>query len=145
MLGEIEIADHAVSVWQLRWRRLAADRAALAGLATLIVLVVMCYGAALYEDWLGVHASATNLLDRFARRRPGGIRWGRTRAGGTWCGAVAAGRADLAVDRADRPRWEASAIGTLIGAVAGYVRGAHRHGADALHRRGDRAADAPRC
>jgi peptide/nickel transport system permease protein len=115
------VNERAVSVWRLRWRRLARDKAALLGLAVLLALIAICYAAPLIEHALGVSGIDSDLFSRFAPRDD--IHW---------LGADDAGRDELA-----RLLWGgqislsigllgalgSSIIGTIIGSIAGYARG----------------------
>jgi peptide/nickel transport system permease protein len=115
------IADRAVSVWRLRWRRLRRDRAALAGGVVLIVLFALCYAAPLYQRWWHVDGIDADLLSRF---NPA-----------SWASPLGdddAGRDELAhLLRGGQTSLSigligalgASVIGTMIGAVAGFFRG----------------------
>ncbi len=104
-----------------RWRRFRQDRAALAGAAVLLFLFAAAHSAPLLESWLGVSGAWTDLLSRFdppSLTHPLGaddagrdelsrlLRGGQTSLGIGLMGALGA-----------------SLVGTLIGAVSGYVRG----------------------
>ncbi len=115
------IADDSVSVWRLRWQRLRGDRAALAGGAVLLALLVASYSAPLLEQALGVSGVETDL---FARFEPAG--------GKHLLGADDAGRDELArllrggqtsLTIGFMGAMGASIVGTIIGAVSGYFRG----------------------
>ena len=110
-----------VSVWALRWRRLSRDRAALLGLVVLATLVLLCLSSPLFERWLGVSASETDLLSRFDPPQ-----------GNHWLGSDDAGRDEFT--RLLAGGWTSlsigllgalgsSFVGTVIGAIAGYARG----------------------
>ncbi len=115
------VQERAVSVWRLRWRRLAQDPAALAGLAVLLALIAICYAAPLVERAMGVSGIDSDLFSRFTPRDDT-----------HWLGADDAGRDELA-----RLLWGgqislsigllgalgSSVIGTIIGSIAGYARG----------------------
>src|SRR5262249_18481053 len=58
--------ERARSVWALRWRRFRRHRAGVASLAVLALLVLFCLSAAPLEAWLGIDATTTDLLARFA-------------------------------------------------------------------------------
>ncbi|HEY2133898.1 MAG TPA: ABC transporter permease [Acetobacteraceae bacterium] len=111
----------AVSVWQLRWRRLRADRAAWLGAITLLVLLAASYAAPLLENCLGVSGVTTDL---FSRVDPP--------SAAHWLGADDAGRDELArLLRGGQISLSigligalgASLLGTMVGAVARYFRG----------------------
>lgn len=113
--------EPAVSVWQLRWRRLRRDRAALAGLAVLALLLAASFAAPLYEAARGVSGVEADLLSRFDPP-----------SAPHWLGCDDAGRDELArLLRGGRTSLliglsgalGASLLGTLIGAAAGYFRG----------------------
>ncbi len=119
-MSEIAL-EPAISVWTLRWRRLARDRAALLGLAVLILLIALCVAAPLFERTLGVSATDTDLFTRFSP--PGD---------GHWLGADDAGRDEftrllqggqISLSIGLLGALGSSLLGTLIGAVAGYARG----------------------
>lgn len=113
--------EEAVSVWQLRWRRLRRDGPALAGAGTLVVLMALSFAAPLFEAWRGVSGVETDLLGRFDP--PSELHW---------LGADDAGRDELArLMRGGQVSLTiglmgalgASLVGTIIGAAAGYFRG----------------------
>ncbi len=115
------MSERAVSVWALRWQRLARDKAALLGFGVLVMLVALCLAAPLFERWLGVSASETDLLSRFDPP-----------TGGHLLGSDDAGRDELT--RLLAGGWTSlsigllgalgsSFVGTIIGAIAGYARG----------------------
>eukprot|EP01037_Dinobryon_pediforme_P005468 gene5468-5524_t len=95
--------------------------AALLGLAVLICLIALCLSAPLFERWLEVSASETDLLSRFDPPQ-----------GNHWLGSDDAGRDEFV--RLLAGGWTSlsigllgalgsSFVGTIIGAVAGYARG----------------------
>ena len=114
-------ASRPVSVWALRWRRLSRDRAALLGLAVLATLVLLCLSSSLFERWLGVSASATDLLSRFDP--PQGAHWlGSDDAGrDEFTRLLAGGWTSLSIGLLGAIG--SSFVGTIIGAIAGYARG----------------------
>jgi peptide/nickel transport system permease protein len=115
------IADRAVSVWRLRWRRLRRDRAALAGGVVLIVLFALCYAAPLYQRWWHVDGIDADLLSRFnpaSWASPlGDDDAGRDELAHLLLG----GQTSLSIGLIGA--LGASVIGTMIGAVAGFFRG----------------------
>jgi len=115
------IQEPAVSVWQLRWRRLRQDRPALAGAGLLVLLMALSFSAPLFEQWHGVSGIETDLLGRFDP--PSDLHW---------LGADDAGRDELArLMRGGQVSLTiglmgalgAAFLGTIIGAAAGYFRG----------------------
>jgi peptide/nickel transport system permease protein len=115
------IADRAVSVWRLRWRRLRRDRAALAGGVVLIVLFALCYAAPLYQRWWHVDGIDADLLSRFnpaSWASPlGDDDAGRDELAHLLLG----GQTSLSIGLIGA--LGASVIGTMIGAVGGFFRG----------------------
>ncbi len=109
------------TVWQLRWRRLRADRAAMLGAAALLVLGLGAAGAGVFESWLGVSGVETDLFSRFDP--PSAAHWLGTDDAGRDVVArlLRGGGVSLSVGLLGAI--SASVIGTLIGATAGYVRG----------------------
>ncbi len=116
-----DVIEKSVSVWALRWRRLAADPAALAGLAVLLILIAVCYAAPLFEAWLDVSATETDLLSRFDP--PGGGHWlGSDDAGrDEFTRLLTGGQTSLSIGLLGA--LGSSLLGTIIGAIAGYARG----------------------
>jgi peptide/nickel transport system permease protein len=121
MSASAVMREEAVSVWQLRWRRLRQDRPALAGAAMLALLMALSFAAPLYEQWRDVSGIETDLLGRFDPP-----------SDKHWLGADDAGRDELArLMRGGQVSLTiglmgaigASMLGTLIGATAGYFRG----------------------
>lgn len=110
-----------VSVWALRWRRLARDKAALLGLAVLATLILLCLSSSLFERWLEVSASETDLLSRFDP--PQGHHWlGNDDAGrDEFVRLLAGGWTSLSIGLLGA--LGSSFVGTIVGAVAGYTRG----------------------
>jgi peptide/nickel transport system permease protein len=110
-----------VSVWTLRWQRLARDKAALLGLAVLATLILLCLSSSLFERWLEVSASETDLLSRFDP--PQGNHWlGNDDAGrDEFVRLLAGGWTSLSIGLLGA--LGSSFVGTIVGAVAGYARG----------------------
>jgi len=113
-------ATHA-TVWQLRWRRLRADRAALLGAIVLVLLGVLALGAGQFESWLDVSGVETDLLGRFDP--PSAAHWLGTDDAGrdVLARLLRGGQISLAIGLLGA--LGASVVGTLIGATAGYARG----------------------
>jgi len=114
-------AERAVSIWTLRWRRLVQDRAAMFGLIVLLALIGFCAASPLFERWLDVSATDTDLLSRF--NPPGD---------GHWLGSDDAGRDEftrllqggqISLSIGLLGALGSSLVGTFIGAIAGYARG----------------------
>jgi peptide/nickel transport system permease protein len=114
-------APPATTVWNLRFRRLRADRAAMLGGFVLILLCMLALGAGVYESVAHVSGVDTDLFNRFAP--PSFEHWlGTDDAGRDTLGRLLrASRISLAVGLLGAVG--ASLVGTLIGATAGYVRG----------------------
>ncbi len=72
--------ERAQSVWALRWRRFRRHRAGVASLVVLGLLVLFCLAAAPLELWLGIDATATDLLSRY--EQPSARHWLGTDEGG---------------------------------------------------------------
>jgi peptide/nickel transport system permease protein len=108
-------------VWQLRWRRLRADRAALLGAIVLVLLGVLALGAGQFESWLDVSGVETDLLGRFDP--PSAAHWLGTDDAGrdVLARLLRGGQISLAIGLLGA--LGASVVGTLIGATAGYARG----------------------
>lgn len=117
----IAIADRPQSVWQLRWRRLVRNRAAMAGALVLILLTLFAAGAPLYERLMGINVNDTDLLRRFAApsaQHP----LGTDEAGrDVLARLMYGGRISLLVGLFGA--LSAAMLGTLIGLIAGYYRG----------------------
>ena len=115
------LADKPQSVWQLRWRRLLRNRAAMLGAAVLIFLTLFAAGAPLYEKLMGVDVNDTDLLNRFsppsAEHLLGTDEVGRDVLARLMYG----GRISLLVGLFGAI--SAAMVGTLIGLIAGYYRG----------------------
>jgi peptide/nickel transport system permease protein len=116
-----DLLDRPVSIWALRRRRLADDPAALLGLGMLVTLLALCYAAPVFEAWLDVSATETDLLSRFDP--PDATHWlGRDDAGrDVFTRLILGGQTSLSIGLLGA--LGASLVGTLIGAVAGYARG----------------------
>ena len=115
------MSDAAVSVWRLRWRRLAADRAALAGGIVLAVLLTMSAGAPLYEYAMGVTGIETDLMARFDPPDSAHILGSDEAGRDVVARLLRGGLTSLTIGLLGA--LGASLLGTLIGAVAGYARG----------------------
>ncbi len=117
----VAIADRPQSVWQLRWRRLVRNRAAMAGALVLILLTLFAAGAPLYERLMGINVNDTDLLRRFAApsaQHP----LGTDEAGrDVLARLMYGGRISLLVGLFGA--LSAAMLGTLIGLIAGYYRG----------------------
>ena len=119
--GANMLADKPQSVWQLRWRRLLRNHAAMLGAAVLIFLTLFAAGAPLYEKLMGVDVNDTDLLNRFsppsAEHLLGTDEVGRDVLARLMYG----GRISLLVGLFGAI--SAAMVGTLIGLIAGYYRG----------------------
>lgn len=117
----VALADKPQSVWQLRWRRLRRNRAALLGAAVLILLVLFAAGAPVYEKWMGVDVNDTDLLNRFSP--PSAEHWLGTDDAGrdVLARLMYGGRISLLVGLLGAV--SAAMVGTLVGLIAGYYRG----------------------
>ncbi len=116
-----DIFDRPVSVWMLRWRRLREDRAALLGLAVLLLLLSLCYAAPLFEHWLGVSATATDLLARFDPAGEGHLLGSDDAGRDVFTRLLLGGQISLSIGLMGA--LGSSLVGTIIGAIAGYQRG----------------------
>jgi peptide/nickel transport system permease protein len=115
------IADRPQSVWQLRWRRLLHNRAAMAGGLVLILLALFAAGAPVYERVMGVDVNDTDLLRRFAPPSAQHL-LGTDEAGrDVMARLLYGGRISLLVGLMGAV--SAAIVGTLIGLIAGYYRG----------------------
>ena len=115
------VEDRPVSVWTLRWRRLARDKPALLGLAVLLLLIAACYAAPLIERLLQVSATETDLMSRFDPP-VGGHLLGNDDAGrDEFTRLLRGGQTSLSIGLLGA--LGSSLLGTLVGAVAGYARG----------------------
>jgi peptide/nickel transport system permease protein len=110
-----------VSVWALRWRRLARDKAALLGLAVLVLLVVLCLSSPLFERLLGVSASETDLLSRFDPSQGNHLLGSDDAGRDEFTRLLAGGWVSLSIGLLGA--LGSSFVGTIVGAVAGYARG----------------------
>jgi len=115
------MSEAAVSVWQLRWRRLRRDWPALMGAGVLVALYLACRAAPWLEDWLGVSGVETDLLSRFDP--PDAQHWlGSDEAGrDELCRLLRGGQVSLSIGF--MAAVGSSLVGTVIGACAGYFRG----------------------
>jgi peptide/nickel transport system permease protein len=116
-----DVMERSVSVWALRWRRLAADPAALAGLGVLILLIALCYAAPLFEGWLAVSATETDLLSRFDPPGGGHLLGSDDAGRDEFARLLVGGQTSLSIGLLGA--LGASFVGTIVGAVAGYMRG----------------------
>ena len=115
------VADRPQPVWQLRWRRLRRNRAAVLGGIVLLLLVLFAASAPLYERLMGVDVNDTNLLARFAPPSTQHL-LGTDEAGrDVLARLMYGGRVSLLVGLASAV--SAALLGTLIGLLAGYYRG----------------------
>ena len=109
------------TVWQLRWARLRRDPAAIAGLATLLLLVALCAAAPWIETILGVSGTEADLLSRFdppSLDHPlGADEAGRD----ALARLLRGGLTSLSIGLLGA--LGSSLVGTIIGATAGYLRG----------------------
>jgi peptide/nickel transport system permease protein len=117
----VALADRPESVWQLRWRRLAKNRAAMAGALVLLLLVVLVAAAPLYEWAFGVDVNDTDLLARFAGPSRAHLLGTDDAGRDVLARLLYGGRISLLVGLAGAS--SAAVIGTLIGLLAGYYRG----------------------
>ena len=115
------VADAGVSVWTLRVRRLARDRAALAGGLVLALLLLACLAAPLFERALGVRAADTDLFARFAAPGGGHLLGSDDAGRDEFTRLLAGGWTSLSIGLLGA--LGSSLVGTLVGAVAGYARG----------------------
>lgn len=115
------VPARAISVWALRWRRLSRDRAALLGLAVLVLLIATCLAQPLFESLLGVSATETDLLSRFDPPGGGHLLGSDDAGRDEFTRLLAGGKTSLSIGLLGA--LGASVVGTIIGAVAGYARG----------------------
>jgi peptide/nickel transport system permease protein len=110
-----------VSTRRLLWRRFLGHRLAVASLILLAVLALAALGAPLLESTLGLDASRTNLLNRFAP--PSAAHWLGTDELGRdlMVRLLYGGRVSLTVAAASA--LFAALIGTVVGLLAGYYGG----------------------
>ncbi|OYT92356.1 MAG: NAD synthetase [Burkholderiales bacterium PBB3] len=115
------IADKPQSVWQLRWRRLLRNRAAMLGAAVLILLTLFAAGAPVYEKLMGVDVNDTDLLNRFAPPSAQHLLGTDDAGRDVLARLMYGGRISLLVGLFGAV--SAAMVGTLIGLIAGYYRG----------------------
>ena len=115
------MTDAAISVWRHRWRRLGQDRAALAGGGVLLILLAACCCAGLVELRLGVSGVRTDLLSRFQPPSPTHLLGTDDGGRDELARLLRGGQTSLTIGLIGA--LGASAIGTLVGAVSGYLRG----------------------
>lgn len=115
------LADKPESVWQLRWRRLRRNRAAMLGVVVLILLAMFAAGAPVYEKLMGVHVNDTDLLNRFAPPSAQHLLGTDDAGRDVLARLMYGGRISLLVGLFGAI--SAAMVGTLIGLVAGYYRG----------------------
>ena len=114
-------ADKPQSVWQLRWRRLLSNRAAMLGAAVLILLVLFAAGAPIYEKLMGVDVNDTDLLNRFSPPSAQHLLGTDDAGRDVLARLMYGGRISLLVGLLGAV--SAAMVGTLIGLIAGYYRG----------------------
>ena len=120
-MPSLAVADKPESVWQLRWRRLLRNRAAMAGAVVLVLLALFAAGAPVYERVMGVDVNDTDLLNRFSPPSAEHL-LGTDEAGrDVLARLMYGGRISLLVGLFGAV--SAAMVGTLIGLVAGYYRG----------------------
>ena len=115
------LADKPESVWQLRWRRLLRNRAALLGAAVLIFLALFAAGAPVYEKLMGVDVNDTDLLNRFSPPSAQHVLGTDDAGRDVLARLMYGGRISLLVGLFGAV--SAALVGTLIGLIAGYYRG----------------------
>lgn len=115
------LADKPQSVWQLRWRRLLSNRAAMLGAAVLILLVLFAAGAPVYEKLMGVDVNDTDLLNRFSPPSAQHLLGTDDAGRDVLARLMYGGRISLLVGLLGAV--SAAMVGTLIGLIAGYYRG----------------------
>jgi peptide/nickel transport system permease protein len=115
------VADKPESVWQLRWRRLLRNRAAMLGAAVLILLALFAAGAPVYEKLMGVDVNDTDLLNRFAPPSAQHLLGTDDAGRDVLARLMYGGRISLLVGLFGAI--SAAMVGTLIGLIAGYYRG----------------------
>lgn len=116
-----ERPESADSVWRLRWRRLLANRAAVAGGIVLILLILFSASAPLLEWGLGLDANKADLFSRYLP--PGGEHLLGTDEAGrdVLARLMYGGQVSLSVGIL--AALSAAFIGTLVGITAGYYGG----------------------
>jgi peptide/nickel transport system permease protein len=117
----VTTTQRPVSVWALRWRRLARDKAALLGLGVLGLLIILCLSSQLFERLLDVSASETDLLSRFDPPQGHHLLGSDDAGRDEFTRLLAGGWTSLSIGLLGA--LGSSLVGTLIGAVAGYARG----------------------
>jgi peptide/nickel transport system permease protein len=115
------LADKPESVWQLRWRRLRRNRAAMLGAVVLILLALFAAGAPVYEKLIGVDVNDTDLLNRFAPPSAQHLLGTDDAGRDVLARLMYGGRISLLVGLFGAI--SAAMVGTLIGLIAGYYRG----------------------
>ena len=115
------LTDRPESVWQLRWRRLVRNRAALLGAAVLILLALFAAGAPVYEKLMGVDVNDTDLLNRFSPPSAEHLLGTDDAGRDVLARLMYGGRISLLVGLFGAV--SAAMVGTLIGLIAGYYRG----------------------
>lgn len=115
------IADKPQSVWQLRWRRLLRNRAAMLGAVVLILLALFAAGAPVYEKLMGVDVNDTDLLNRFSPPSAQHLLGTDDAGRDVLARLMYGGRISLLVGLFGAV--SAAMVGTLIGLIAGYYRG----------------------
>lgn len=121
MSATTSIAPRPVSVWALRWQRLSRDRAALLGLGVLVLLILLCVSAPLFERLLQVSASETDLLSRFDPPQANHLLGNDDAGRDEFTRLLAGGWTSLSIGLLGA--LGSSFVGTIVGAVAGYARG----------------------
>jgi peptide/nickel transport system permease protein len=118
---ESAIPDAALSIWRLRWRRLKADRTAMAGGILLILLLLFSFSSPLVEYALDIDSNRTDLLSRYeppsAQNLLGTDEAGRDEL----VRLMRGGQVSLLVGLMGA--LSAALVGTVIGVVAGYFGG----------------------
>lgn len=117
----VTLADKPQSVWQLRWRRLLRNRAAMLGAAVLILLALFAAGAPVYEKLMGVDVNDTDLLNRFSPPSAQHLLGTDDAGRDVLARLMYGGRISLLVGLFGAV--SAAMVGTLIGLIAGYYRG----------------------
>ncbi len=115
------LADKPQSVWQLRWRRLRRNRAAMLGAVVLILLALFSASAPLYEKLMGVDVNDTDLLNRFSPPSAQHLLGTDDAGRDVLARLMYGGRISLLVGLFGAV--SAAMVGTLIGLIAGYYRG----------------------
>jgi len=113
--------DRAVSVWMLRWQRLKRDPAAMAGLIVLLLMIALCYASPLFEHWLGVSATDTDLFSRFTPPDDTHLLGADDAGRDELTRLLLGGQISLSIGLLGA--LGSSFVGTIVGAVAGYARG----------------------